>query len=86
MWVAGFGVARLTAELARTGDGITVMAVYGWLSGAAAPRLRLAARIVDLSNGGITLEDVAAHRAALVAQAPTSASRERPAARTSRAR
>jgi len=58
-WVGAYGPARLAAELhVRPG------AVYGWVGGARSPRPEHALRLVELSHGELTFEDVLGQRRA----------------------
>lgn len=61
-FVGDYTVAALARDLAGLGEPVTVGAVYSWVSGRAQPRLRLAEKVVRLSAGSLSLEDVASHR------------------------
>ena len=52
-WVLAYDRAKLAREL-----GITWAAVASWVEGKTRPRPELANRIVELSNGALTLSDI----------------------------
>jgi hypothetical protein len=73
VWVATFGVAALVEALAREGDMVSVQAVYHWLRGGASPRFARAMLIVQVSSGGVSFEDIVAHRSLLASCVKASA-------------
>lgn len=62
-WVRGYGVKKLAEAMTNRGSATRVSfgAVYQWLRCEHEPRGPKARLIVKLSEGALTLEDVAAH-------------------------
>lgn len=52
-WARSYPVATLAEELKHTGP-----AIYAWLTGRACPRMDTAWKIVALSKGALTLQDI----------------------------
>lgn len=56
VWVGRYGVERLAADL-----GVVPHTVYHWIHGRAIPRHPMMVRIIGLSNGLVTANDLFAH-------------------------
>lgn len=52
-WVREFGPGKLRREL-----GVTKSAVHAWVAGVISPRPTKARKIVELSEGALTLEEI----------------------------
>jgi len=56
-YVSDLGVGHFAGAL-----GVSPWTVYSWVAGRAEPRLSTARRIVELSRGALSLDDVSRHR------------------------
>jgi hypothetical protein len=61
-WVERVTVAGIQRELESAGHPVTGSAVYNWLSGETAPRLKVAVSLARISQGAVSLDDILAHR------------------------
>jgi hypothetical protein len=61
-FVGSCTVAAFIHELGAAGEPIGKEAVYSWIAGRTAPRARVAAAIVRISDGKLTLDDLYGHR------------------------
>lgn len=52
-WARAYPVAKLAEELNHTGP-----AIYAWLTGRSCPRMDTVWKIVSLSGGTLTLQDI----------------------------
>jgi hypothetical protein len=59
VWVRGYGVYRLVADLHRSGIPVTSHAVYHWAAGRRLPRLDHAAAVQRIAHGAVTVADFA---------------------------
>jgi len=64
-WVSSYGVSRLQTTLGQNGCPITRGGIYEWLAGRRTPRPPVAVKLVQLSAGSLTLDDVFGHVAAI---------------------
>lgn len=77
-WVSDYGVSRLIRDLDAVGEPVTNKAVYMWVAGSTLPRPRTAVRLVQLSGGAVSLEDIYRHRALVAQEKPLSEATARP--------
>ena len=62
-WVSDFGAGRLVTALQERGEPIHIRTPYRWISGRSSPRHPVALKIVELSGGEVSLDDIYRHRA-----------------------
>jgi hypothetical protein len=63
-WIRDYesGVDGLVSDCVASGVPVTAKAVYGWLAGRELPSMMRAYKVVALSGGRITMEDLVRHR------------------------
>lgn len=61
-WIIGYGVTKLTRELAARRQPVTRQALYRWCWGTRVPRPAVAHEMVRIAAGSLTLDDIYSHR------------------------
>lgn len=73
-WIDQYGVDRLASGLHSMGEPITRTAIYLWIAGDTTPRPSTALKLIALSQGALTLQQIYDHKPDLAAA--TRAARE----------
>lgn len=61
-FIAGYRVSRIVQQFSAAGDPIRTTSVYDWLTCRTKPDFDRACRLVEISDGEISLDDIREHR------------------------